>query len=261
MELILRFLIKISSLNRPIALVTLKILKLLNKNRGYFKIGNNIMFLDFLDPIDRKIIINKKYEENEISTLRRLTKDFSANYFFDIGANNGYYSLKFAEFYDSIKVIAFEPNNEAYFKFKKTIDLNQNLSKKITLHNFGLSDKNSTEKMRSKVKYGYIQTGGSTIHDGKEFDDVEIYEANFKVADEILNIKNSNLIFKIDVEGHELHVLKGLKQIINQNNCVIQIEIFNKNFEIVNQYLIDNKFEQLNVEIYNSNYFYSKILK
>ena len=69
MELILRFLIKISSLNRPIALVTLKILKLLNKNRGYFKIGNNIMFLDFLDPIDRKIIINKKYEENEISTF------------------------------------------------------------------------------------------------------------------------------------------------------------------------------------------------
>ena len=114
--------------------------------------------------------------------------------------------------------------------------------------------------MRSKVKYGYIQTGGSTIHDGKEFDDVEIYEANFKVADEILNIKNSNLILKIDVEGHELNVLKGLKQIINQNNCVIQIEIFKKNFEIVNQYLIDKKFEQLNVEIYNSNYFYSKIL-
>ena len=119
MELILRFLIKISSLNRPIALVTLKILKLLNKNRGYFKIGNNIMFLDFLDPIDRKIIINKKYEENEISTLRRLTKDFSANYFFDIGANNGYYSLKFAEFYDSIKVIAFEPNMKLILNLKK----------------------------------------------------------------------------------------------------------------------------------------------
>ena len=66
--------------------------------------------------------------------------------------------------------------------------------------------------MRSKFKYGYTQTGGSTIHDGKQYDDVKIYDANFKVADEFLNLKNSNLIFKIDVKVMELNVLKGLKK-------------------------------------------------
>ncbi len=254
----LKFLIKLSNFSRYISLITLKILKLFKKNRGYFNVGNNIMFLDFLDPIDRKIIISQKYEHNEISTLKELSKNFDVVYFFDIGANNGYYSIKFAEFYENIKIIAFEPNDEAYFKFKKTLDANQNFSKRITLHNFGLSDKNSTERMRSKVKYGYTQTGGSTIHDGKKYDDVKIYDANFKIADELLDIKNSNLILKIDVEGHELNVLKGLKKIINQNNCILQIEIFEKNFEIINEFLLKNNFRQLSVENFNSNYFYSK---
>ena len=78
-------------------------------------------------------------------------------------------------------------------------------------------------------------------------------DANFKIADELLDIKNSNLILKIDVEGHELNVLKGLKKIINQNNCILQIEIFEKNFEIINEFLLKNNFRQLSVENFNSN--------
>ncbi len=261
MGFILKFLIKLSSLNRTIAILSLKILKLLKKNRGYFNIENNVMFLDFLDPIDRKIIISEKYEEIEFSILHKLTRNFDANYFLDIGANNGYYSIKLAKLYKNIKIIAFEPNNEAYFKFKKTLDINHKISKRIILNNFGLSDKNASEKMRSKVKYGYAQTGGSTIHDGREFNDIRVYEANFKVGDQVLNIKNSNLVFKIDVEGHEINVLRGLKNIIDCNNCILQIEIFKENFEIINKFLIENKFEKLNVEINNSNHFYSKNFK
>ena len=261
MSFVLKFLIKLSILNRTIAIISLKILRLLKKNRGYFNIKNNIMFLDFLDPIDRKIIISQKYEERELSTLHELTRNFDAKYFFDIGANNGYYSIKLAELYKDIEIIAFEPNNEAYFKFKKTLDINHKISKRITLNNFGLSDQNSTVKMRSKVKYGYAQTGGSTIHDGKKFNDIKIYDANFKIGDQVLNIKNSNLIFKIDVEGHEINVLRGLKNIINCNNCVLQIEIFKENFKIINKFLIDNKFERVNIEINNSNHFYLKNFK
>ena len=39
-----------------------------------------------------------------------------------------------------------EAINEAYFKFKKTLDINPKISKRVTLYNFGLSDQNSTEK-------------------------------------------------------------------------------------------------------------------
>ncbi len=228
----LKFLIKLSNFSRFISLITLKILKLFKKNRGYFNIGNNIMFLDFLDPIDRKIIISQKYEQNEISTLKELSKNFDVVYFFDIGANNGYYSIKFAEFHENIKIIAFEPNDEAYFKFKKNLDANQNFSKRITLHNFGLSDKNSTERMRSKVKYGYTQTGGSTIHDGKKYDDVKIHDANFKIADELLDIKNSNLILKVIDASYfniDMHITT-IENTLEEIKCldIPSLYIFNK---------------------------------
>ena len=53
------------------------------------------------------------------------------------------------------------------------------------------------------------------------------------------------MALKIDVEGHEINALNGIKQLINKNKCIIQIEIFNENFEKVNQFLIDNKFHKI----------------
>ena len=62
-------LIKIPILKRIIPSLGLKILKILKKNRGYFKIKDTKMFLDFLDPIDKQIILNQEYEKLEINYL------------------------------------------------------------------------------------------------------------------------------------------------------------------------------------------------
>ena len=47
--------------------IKIRIYKIFNKNRGYFNVDGKKMFLDFLDPIDREIIINQKYEVQEIN--------------------------------------------------------------------------------------------------------------------------------------------------------------------------------------------------
>ena len=49
--------------------VKIRILKILNKNRGYFNIAGIKMYLDFLDPIDRELVTTQKYEEKEICFL------------------------------------------------------------------------------------------------------------------------------------------------------------------------------------------------
>ena len=46
-----------------ISSLRIRILTFFNKNRGYFKIKGIKMFLDFLDPIDREIIINQDDEK------------------------------------------------------------------------------------------------------------------------------------------------------------------------------------------------------
>jgi len=109
------------------------------------------------------------------------------------------------------------------------------------------------------VKHGYAQTGGSSITATRlsKKNTYEIYEAEFKIGDEILNLQNKNLAIKIDVEGHEINVLKGIQNLLKSNKCIIQIEIFKKNFNVVHSYLLKKKFILVDQFKDRANYFYS----
>ena len=119
------------------------------------------MYLDFLDPIDRAIILNKTYETEESNILTKLIRNNSATKFIDIGANCGFYSSHFAM--QNLEVLAFEPNSEARLKMNNTIINNQKLKDRIKIFPYGISDINSKMQMRSMIKHGYTQTGGSSV--------------------------------------------------------------------------------------------------
>ena len=88
------------------------------------------------------------------------------------------------------------------------------------------------------------------------FQNGEVYEGEFKIGDQVLNFQRDNLAIKIDVEGHELNVLKGIQNLLRSNKCIIQIEIFEKNFDSVNSYLLENNFTLVEHFKQRSNYFY-----
>ena len=229
----IKYLIRIPIFKKLIPSIGIRLLKILKKNRGFFNINGFIMYLDFLDPIDRNIILNKTYEIEEINILTNLVNSNSSTKFIDIGANCGFYSFQFA--IQNLEVFAFEPNAEALLKMNNTITKNQNLKDKIKIFPYGLSNINSKMNMRSMVKYGYIQTGGSgiTVDKVSQNNTYKVYEGEFKIGDQVLNFKRDNLAIKIDVEGHELNVLKGIQNLLNSNKCILQIEIFGKNFDRV----------------------------
>ena len=97
--------------------------------------------------------------------------------------------------------------------------------------------------MTSLEKFDYLQTGGSAIIEPYEKQSIntKVYKANFKKGDEIINLINQNLCIKIDVEGHEYKVLEGLENILTKNKIILQVEIANENFQIINNLL--NNFE------------------
>ena len=253
----IKYLIKIPILKRLIPSLGIRLLKILKKNRGFFNIDGFKMYLDFLDPIDRAIILNKTYEIEEINILTKLIRNNSVTKFIDIGANCGFYSFKFAM--QNLEVFAFEPNLEALLKMNNTIIKNQNLKDKIKIFSYGISDINSKMQMRSMVKHGYTQTGGSslTVNESFKNNKYKIYEAEFKIGDEILKFKKNNIAIKIDVEGHELNVLKGIQDLLKSNNCIIQIEIFKENFNLVNSFLLEKNFILVDQFKERANYFYS----
>tara|TARA_B110000008_G_C16704805_1_gene458319 strand:+ start:363 stop:605 length:243 start_codon:yes stop_codon:yes gene_type:complete len=78
--------------------------------------------------------------------------------------------------------------------------------------------------MTSLEKFGYLQTGGSTVINPSEKDSIntKLFKAKFMRGDDEINFENKNVCIKIDVEGHEYQVLKGLE------NTLKKIKLFYK---------------------------------
>lgn len=257
--MLIKILIKIPILKKLIPSLGIRLLKFLKKNRRYFKIKNTRMFLDFLDPIDREIILYQEYESPELNLLIKSIRDNKINFFFDVGSNCGYYSITIAKEIKNVNITSFEPNKEAHFKFIKTLKENPILSKKIHAVNFGLSNISSQLEMQSMIKHGYSQTGGTAIIDKEKYKNFDTFFGDFKIGSEYIKLINKKIAIKIDVEGHELNVLKGLKKVLEQNKAIIQIEIFTNNYQETNSFLISLGYEIFFSIKKRSNYFYTNI--
>ncbi len=141
------------------------------------------------------------------------------SHFFDIGANIGYYSLFFQKIQN---IYAFEPNKKNFLSLKENCELN-NLN--IKLYNFGLSNSNYVSEIWYTDK---DRMGGSAIFDKndpelKKYNPKNIIKEKIllKKLDDILEIDNSKILVKIDVERHEKKVLEGMEKIIKQNYVIM----------------------------------------
>ncbi len=217
---------------------------LIGKEEILIKSQNINLLIEIRDPIEREIFFNLSYEEEQIATLVEFSKKNKQDFFLDIGSNCGYYALFIAKTFPSTHVIAFEPIKKTYEKLVKNIHLN-NLKKQIQTFNFGLSDTNDEVQMRTLIKKGFIQSGGFTVNDkNRELKTNEtLLKADLKIGDEAIKYINKKLLIKIDVEGHEINVLKGLSRLINNNKIYMQIEIFHENKENIFNFLKKNDFK------------------
>ena len=200
--------------------------------------------IDLTQSIDREIYLNGFYEKEQISFLESIIKKKEINHFFDIGANIGYYSL----YFKNIKnIYAFEPNKINYLRLQENNNLN---NCNIKMYNLGLSNTNSESEIWYTDRF---KMGGSSIF---EKDDPELMKYNqnsifkekilIKKLDDIINIKETNILVKIDVERHEKKVLEGMNKIIKQNDIILQIEIGADQKNEVFRYLNELNFKWIN---------------
>ena len=187
-----------------------------------------ILEINIRDPYDREIYFNQKYEEIQFAEIFYIIEKYHIEIFLDVGANSGIYSLFLSNKFDNLRIEAFEPIKSTYEKFLRNIE-NNKLTGRINVHNLGLSNKNKTLKMQTNIKFGYKQPAAYFVWEiGNE-------KSEFRLADELLNYKNKNILIKIDTEGHEKFVLGGIQKLIKNNNIFLQLEIGNKNFKTVNR--------------------------
>ncbi|WP_075995639.1 FkbM family methyltransferase [Salaquimonas pukyongi] len=173
--------------------------------------------------------LTQKYEPLQVDILRCISRKCSNCVFIDIGANIGVYSIVLAAEESVSKVHAFEPVPSLAKEMRRNIDLN-GIKDKTEMYEFVLSDESGRANFIVRSDFA----GDSGVQETHLFSDlpyrsVESYRKC--KLDDVLNFSNREIVVKVDVEGHEIQVLKGAKELLKNNRGYIQLELLNKNQE------------------------------
>jgi FkbM family methyltransferase len=177
-------------------------------------------FID--DHITNIINIDGLYERKELETFQEFLKKISPKFKYlkaiDVGANIGNHSIFFSQFFETVHAI--EANPISYDVLK----LNSKKINNINPINIAITEKNKTVYLRQKKK----NISGSNLE--------KKYNKNFikikaKSLDNLFFNKKNITLIKIDVEGHELEVIKGAKRLITRNKPIIVFEHHLQNFK------------------------------
>ncbi len=144
--------------------------------------------------------------------------------FLDVGVNLGQTIVKLEALDPEIAYIGFEPNPVCYNYSRRLLQANQLTNKMI--YPVGLSDKTEVVRLFGNNE---IASGASIIADfrtGEEFHKVVQIVPVMK-GDEVLEPTTHKAIglIKVDVEGAELEVLKGLQLVLTLSKPNIVVEI------------------------------------
>jgi FkbM family methyltransferase len=206
-------------------------------------------------------LINKYYHLNRIHFFLKKKKIKIFTYF-DIGAHLGSFADMILSMNPNCKCTLFEPQKVIYKKIKTKYSkleqmqiFNYGVSEKKEIKKFFLNKHNLTSSFESFNKNdNYLNFKAKLF--GTELKNM-IYktEMNKTIAlEEFINkkkIKEINLM-KIDVEGHELKVLKGLKNKLNLiNNIIIEYHLSkiydNYNALEIHNYLLNRGFSLIKI--------------
>ena len=191
---------------------------------AYFVVG-------MTDLIDRSIALFGIWEEEQLEDLARVCDTRKADYFFDIGANAGVYSVLFATKKLAQQFVAFEPDPGNYAHLLANLYVNDLASKIQTFALAVGSQAGEVELMEA----GSHNRGESWIaHPDKppeEAPGVAAHRVRQIRFDDEFAIAGKMLVIKMDVEGSEFHALAGMERTLRDNTCYLQVELYSDRFD------------------------------
>ena len=177
---------KIPIIRRVYPSLVKKLFKLISKSEIKFNFFGINLIGDINEPMDKEIYLFNQYENKQIIFLIENIKKSNFEYFIDVGANSGVYSLIVNKEFKYIKIKSYEPIKKSIEKFIINKKMNQKL-KNIRIYKYGLSDRNMHLLMKSQIRDKYVQTGGFGVVTKKDrINDFHTEKAVFKKGADIL---------------------------------------------------------------------------
>ncbi len=193
-----------------------------------------IAIAEFVPPIVFRAI---QYFKRKITTalgtqyklapFSSLPLEFEAKWVLDIGANVGDVTIAALKSYKESKVICFEPVQSTYDGLEKRLSPYSN---RVFMHKVALSNSNGTGEINITTSHGANSIAAqASLH--KKYNPHVQEVGKEKIVLARLDDYHTSLpcqqidVMKIDVEGHELDVLKGGINFITNCVDIIIIEI------------------------------------
>jgi FkbM family methyltransferase len=172
--------------------------------------------------IERRVYLFGGYEEHFLQLFLDAMPADRRAVVFDIGANIGTHSLAFAQVFE--RVHSFEPNPEVWPNFERNCALSG--ASNIVLHKLGLGAQPGILPFyRTQRK----NMGLGTVCPGEQYDLPleQVAEVNIVRGDDIVHSRAITRVdaVKIDVQGFESEVLRGLADTLRRDLPLVWFEL------------------------------------
>ncbi|MEQ8924878.1 MAG: FkbM family methyltransferase [Fulvivirga sp.] len=190
---------------------------------------NGINFTMYAKQDD--IIVDQFYNNqwDEVNCLKHfLLYAKKSNVILDIGANTGLYSILSSLVNSKAKIHSFEPYEANANRLKLNLQLNK--LNNVQVHNYGVSDANTSLNLfipEGEQRISQVSSFNEEFTKSHKQNDIFIYNKKLVQIKTIDSLKLESVdLIKIDVESHEVAVLKGAMDTIKRFRPVLLVEIF-----------------------------------
>jgi FkbM family methyltransferase len=193
--------------------------KLLSRAGLYERAKTSWIYDFYWSFADKGIVADR---ESEVKFYRELLEGFRVgNLIFDIGANQGYKADIFLRL--GARVIAVEPDEASQDVLKKKFLKYRFKKKKVVIVPKAVSDKRSTETLwietpgsaKNTLSKKWAETlEGNEKRFGQKLSFGQVKEVETLSIEDLVAQFGAPLFVKIDVEGHELSVLRGMRRAV-----------------------------------------------
>jgi len=197
--------------------------------------------------VERSIIETGDWEEEQqnflLATARTLTSKLACEaIFIDIGAYFGLYALRMARSGLFQRIIAIEGDRCNYSQLRANVFINA-LDRKIDCLEIAASDSVWDMYFRHSEAHPEGNRGGI----GHTEHDLHLAEKKKTIPiDDVVSANRSLIVAKIDVEGHEIRVIRGMRRLIENNSVLFQVECFESALHSHEQFLTSLGLRRIN---------------
>ncbi|WP_255564576.1 FkbM family methyltransferase [Mameliella sp. CS4] len=192
-------------------------------HQSHFKVTNwhGIHSGRMSDYIQRQLYLFGGYEQDEINAFLAIASSERRGVLLDIGANIGVHRIAFSKHFG--QVFAFEPNPNLWADFEQMKA--DNSADNLTLVKCALGSENTELPFFLVDDYNL---GLGTLVQEEQYDRPlkKIHDVPVRVGMEILREQGIDKVdaIKIDVQGFELEVLRGLREMLERDRPIIWME-------------------------------------